>query len=99
MHHLREDAPPFFVVHGDRDTLAPVADAQSFVERLREISSAPVLYAEMRGAQHAFEVFPSVRTAKVIEGVERFLSTLWARRDAPAKGPAVEAELEDVLTR
>ena len=36
----------------------------------------------MRGAQHAFEVFPSVRTAKVIEGVERFLSTLWARRDA-----------------
>jgi acetyl esterase/lipase len=96
LHHLRPDAPPFFVVHGDRDTLAPVADARTFVEQLRAVSSAPVLYAEMRGAQHAFEVFPSVRTATVIEGVERFLSTLWARRDAPT--PVVEAELADTLT-
>jgi acetyl esterase/lipase len=96
IHHLRPDAPPFFVIHGDRDTLAPVADARTFVERLRAVSSSPVLYAEMQGAQHAFEVFPSVRTATVIEGVERFLSTLWARRGAPT--PAVEAELEETLT-
>jgi acetyl esterase/lipase len=96
IHHLHPDAPPFFVVHGDRDTLAPVADARTFVEQLRAISSSPVLYAEMRGAQHAFEVFPSVRTATVIEGVERFLSTLWARRDAPAA--EVEAELAETLT-
>jgi acetyl esterase/lipase len=96
IHHLHPDAPPFFVVHGDRDTLAPVADARTFVEQLRAISSSPVLYAEMRGAQHAFEVFPSVRTATVIEGVERFLSTLWARRDAPTA--VVEAELAETLT-
>jgi acetyl esterase/lipase len=96
VHHLRRDAPPFFVIHGDRDTLAPVADARIFVQRLRAVSDAPVLYAEMAGAQHAFEVFPSFRTAKVIEGVERFLSTLWARRHAPA--PAVEAELAETLT-
>jgi hypothetical protein len=50
----------------------------------------------MHGAQHAFEVFPSVRTARVIEGVERFLTTLWERREAPT--PAVESELEDTLT-
>jgi acetyl esterase/lipase len=96
IHHLRADAPPFFVVHGDRDTLAPVADARTFVEQLRDVSSAPVLYAEMRGAQHAFEVFPSVRTATVIEGIERFLSTLWARRGASTA--AVEAELAETLT-
>ncbi len=96
VHHLRADAPPFFVVHGDRDTLAPVEDARTFVDQLREVSESPVLYAEMRGAQHAFEVFPSFRTAKVIEGVERFLSTLWARRDAST--PAVEAELAESLT-
>jgi hypothetical protein len=60
------------------------------------VSSEPVLYAEMQGAQHAFEVFPSVRTATVIEGVERFLSTLWARRDASTL--TVEAELADTLT-
>jgi acetyl esterase/lipase len=96
IHHLRADAPPFFVIHGDKDSLAPVEDARRFVEQLRAVSQEPVLYAEMQGAQHAFEVFPSVRTARVIEGVERFLSTLWARRQA--SGPAVEAELADALT-
>ena len=96
IHHVHADAPPFFAIHGDKDTLAPVEDARAFVERLRAVSKAPVLYAEMQGAQHAFEVFPTVRTAKVIEGVERFLSTLWERRDAlPA---AVETELADAVT-
>jgi hypothetical protein len=50
----------------------------------------------MRGAQHAFEIFPSVRAARVIEGVERFLTTLWERRHAPRA--AAEAELADALT-
>lgn len=67
------DAPPFFVLHGDKDTLAPLADARLFVERLREASEQPVVYAELRGAQHAFDIFVSPRTAPVIEGVERFL--------------------------
>lgn len=96
VHHVRPDAPPFFVIHGDRDTLAPVEDARRFVERLSATSRQPVLYAEMRGAQHAFEIFPSVRAAKVIEGVERFLTTLWDRRNVP--GPASEPELEAALT-
>ncbi len=96
IHHLRADAPPFFVIHGDKDTLAPVEDARTFVERLRAVSHEPVLYGEMQGAQHAFEIFPSARTARVIEGVERFLSTVWARRAAAT--PTVEAELEDALT-
>lgn len=96
LHHVHAGAPPFFAIHGDRDTLAPVEDARAFVAALRAVSTEPVLYAEMKGAQHAFEVFPSLRTARVIEGVERFLSTLWARRTASA--PAVEAELADSLT-
>lgn len=96
MHHVREDAPPFLVIHGDRDTLAPVQDARAFVERLRAVSERPVLYAEMRGAQHAFEIFPSARAVRVIEGVERFLSTLWERRhrdDVAATEQAVEEAL------
>jgi acetyl esterase/lipase len=96
LHLIRADAPPFFVIHGDKDTLAPVRDARTFVARLREVSNQPVAYAEMRGAQHAFDVFPSARTARVIEGVERFLTTLWERRHAPR--PAAEAQLADVLT-
>lgn len=96
LHHVGPHAPPFLVVHGDRDTLAPVEDARVFVERLREVSGEPVLYAEMQGAQHAFEVFPSARTARVIEGVERFLSTLWERRHTGTV--QTEAELADAMT-
>jgi acetyl esterase/lipase len=96
IHLVHPDAPPFLVVHGDRDTLAPVQDARAFVARLREVSGQPVAYAEMQGAQHAFEIFPSARSARVIEGVERFLSTLWERRRAPR--PAAEADLADALT-
>lgn len=96
LHHVSSEAPPFFVIHGDKDTLAPVEDARTFVEQLKAVSQEPVLYAEMQGAQHAFEIFPSARTAKVIEGVERFLTTLWERRHASTS--AVEAELADALT-
>ncbi|WP_433188594.1 alpha/beta hydrolase fold domain-containing protein [Actinoallomurus sp. CA-150999] len=75
-HWINADAPPFLVVHGSLDTLVPVTQARSFAERLREVSAAPVLYAEMKGAQHAFDIFPSYRTARVIEGVERFLTSV-----------------------
>jgi acetyl esterase/lipase len=70
------DAPPFFVIHGSHDTLVPVEDARDFAERLRTVSDSPVLYAEMHGAEHAFDVMPSFRTARVIEGVERFLHSV-----------------------
>ncbi len=97
VHLVHPDAPPFLIIHGDLDTLAPVADARAFAERLRAVSTSPVLYAEMQGAQHAFEILPSPRAAKVIEGVERFLSTLWERHEQP--GPeASEPELEEALT-
>jgi acetyl esterase/lipase len=76
MSRITEDAPPFFVVHGTRDTLVPLAEARLFVELLRARSRSPVLYAELPGAQHAFEVFPSRRTGHALVGVERFLS--WA---------------------
>ncbi|MFE0023909.1 alpha/beta hydrolase fold domain-containing protein [Amycolatopsis sp. NPDC059021] len=67
------DAPPFFVIHGKHDSLIPVREAREFVRRLREKSREPVAYAELAGAQHAFDVFPSIRSAHVVRGVERFL--------------------------
>ncbi len=70
---IHADAPPFFVLHGDLDTLIPVADARRFVARLREVSNAPVAYAEVPGAQHAFEVVHSPRTNQAIESVRVFL--------------------------
>jgi acetyl esterase/lipase len=71
--------PPFLVVHGTRDSLVPVRTARSFVEALRRASSNPVVYFEIPGAQHAFEIFPSVRSAHVVHGIERFLGWTYSR--------------------
>ncbi|MCB1257373.1 MAG: alpha/beta hydrolase [Microthrixaceae bacterium] len=70
---ITEDAPPMMVIHGDRDALVPVDGARAFVEKLRETSKNPVVYSELHGAQHAFEIFPSIRTINTVESVERFL--------------------------
>ncbi|PXY28078.1 alpha/beta hydrolase [Prauserella muralis] len=77
---ITDKAPPFFVIHGERDTLVPVREARDFVHRLREVSPNPVGYAEIPGAQHAFDLFPSIRSAHVVRGVERFLEVCYARR-------------------
>src|SRR5262245_3720412 len=75
------DAPPFFVVHPDRDTLVVVEDARRFVEHLRETSPSEVVYAELLGAQHAFDFFYSIRFSAVIDGIETFADwVLRARR-------------------
>ena len=39
--------------------------------------SAPVVYAEVPGAQHAFDIFPSLRTAHVIRAIERFVDFVY----------------------
>jgi len=83
MSRVRADAPPFFVIHGEMDSLVPVEDARLFVEMLRAKSTAPVLYAELPGAQHAFEVFPSERTGHVLAGVERFVGAIYGEWRGP----------------
>ena len=72
-HRVSEDAPPFLIFHGDQDTLVPVEDARAFTKKLEQTSRNPVLYVEMPGAEHAFDIFPSLRTARVVECIERFL--------------------------
>ena len=79
VHRAHEEVPPVFVIHGRNDTLAPVEDARAFVARLREVSQQPVAYAELPGSQHAFDVFPSIRTAHVIRVAERFADWVYSR--------------------
>ena len=73
MLRVSAEAPPFFVIHGHHDSLVEVVQARQFVEALRGISKQPVAYAELPGTQHAFDVFPSIRSAHVVRGVDRFL--------------------------
>ena len=68
------DAPPFFVAHGDLDTIVIVEDARAFVEQLRNRSANPVVYAELPGAQHSFDLFHSLRFEAVVDAIEGFAS-------------------------
>jgi acetyl esterase/lipase len=85
---VRRDAPPFFILHGTHDSLASVEEARHFAAQLRAVSSQPVAYAELTGAQHAWDLFRSVRAMESVHAVTRFLE--WARtpRGAPAAGRA-----------
>jgi acetyl esterase/lipase len=71
--HVSPDAPDFFVLHGSNDSLVDVRQARALVEKLKDESKATVTYAEFPGAQHAFEVFGSIRSHHVIRAVERWL--------------------------
>ena len=78
-HRVTDAAPPFLIFHGDQDSVVPVEDARAFTKRLEDVSENPVLYVEMPGAEHAFDIFPSFRTARVVECIERFLRLEAAR--------------------
>jgi acetyl esterase/lipase len=75
--YVRADAPPFLVIHGARDPMVPAPEVRGFIERLRDASSSPVVYAELPGGQHNFDQFPSIRCAAVADGIEAF--TAWVR--------------------
>ena len=74
--YVSADAPPFFVAHGDKDTIVIVDDARLFVERLRQVSSNPVVYAELPGAQHTFDLFHSLRFEAVVDAIEAFTASV-----------------------
>ena len=88
MSRVRRDAPPFMILHGTNDTLVPVGEARLFAELLRDASRSAVVYAELPGAQHAFEILPSVRTVHVVRGVERFLSVVYGDWERGIRTPA-----------
>lgn len=77
--HISEDAPPFFVLHGTNDSLVPVQQNRDFAAKLRRVSKAPVVYAELPFAQHAFDIFASPRSAHSTVAVEQFLAEVYSR--------------------
>lgn len=87
---IRDDAPPFFVVHGAMDTLALVDEARAFVDRLRRTSREPVVYAELPRTQHAFDQFLSIRTIYTVRAIARFgdwAFKRWMANDARREQP------------
>ncbi|MCB0988835.1 MAG: alpha/beta hydrolase [Microthrixaceae bacterium] len=89
---VRPDAPPFMVIHGSNDTLVPVEQARSFVSMLRAESKKPVVYVELPGAQHAYELFDSPRTLFTLDAVDRFLETVRVQEGHMTKAEAEAAD-------
>jgi acetyl esterase/lipase len=87
--HVGPDAPPFFITHGTNDSLVPVEQARTFADELRKVSKREVVYAELPGAQHAFEIFPSVRAHATAYAVERFLAVVRSEHGGRTPAEAV----------
>jgi acetyl esterase/lipase len=71
---LEESVPPFFVIHGKIDVLLWIEETRAFVAKLSSISQKEVVYAEVPAAQHAFDLFNSVRSINAANAVARFLA-------------------------
>ncbi|MFZ0014668.1 MAG: alpha/beta hydrolase [Acidimicrobiia bacterium] len=57
-------APPFFVLHGEFDSIVLPAESEHFVTALRD-GGVDATYFEVPGAQHGFDAIASLRTRAV----------------------------------
>ncbi|MEZ0339034.1 alpha/beta hydrolase [Mycobacterium sp. pV006] len=89
---VRPDAPPFFILHGADDSIIPVPEGREFAAAMEKVSTAPVVYAEIPHAQHAFDFYyGSPRAHYTAQAVETFLSWVQARRASLPAGTGQRA--------
>ena len=77
--HVHRAAPPFFVLHGENDSVIPSVQAQTFCTALREAGAPSVCYAELPNAHHAFDMFGTVRSRLTADAVADFLGVVYGR--------------------
>jgi acetyl esterase/lipase len=74
---VHRNAPPFLVIHGSKDSVIPVEQAHSFVERLRAVSHSMVAYLELPGAGHGFDLIDGERAGVMAHAASLFLSQVY----------------------
>lgn len=73
------ERPPFFVVHGELDTLSFVEDARYFVQQLKADGSQQVtVYCELKTTQHAFDIFYSPRCIAAVNAIHHFAEYIYS---------------------
>jgi acetyl esterase/lipase len=98
--HTSPDMPPMLIVHGAHDSFVAVSSARRFVQRCRTTAPAnPVVYLELPGAQHTFDLYTSVRFHAVVNAVEAFTSfvhpPMRAKESAAARSPHIAAAIHE----
>lgn len=78
--YAHSDAPPFFVLHGEKDELVPSGQARAFCAALRAAGAATVAHAELANAHHAFDILSTVRSRLAADAVSDFLGVVYGRR-------------------
>jgi len=77
--NVKSSAPPFFVLHGDRDPIVPSTQARAFCTALRDAGVETVCHAELPNAAHAFDTATSMRSHVVADAVAAFLGIAYGR--------------------
>ena len=70
--YVSEQSPPVLIAHGEQDTLVPARYTTELVSRLRQLSTNAVVYIELPGAQHSFDLVHSVRIETLVCGIDAF---------------------------
>lgn len=79
MSHAHREAPPFFVLHGENDSVIPSVQARAFCAALREAGAPTVCYAELPNAHHAFDTVATVRSRLAADAVADFFGVVYGR--------------------
>lgn len=78
--HFTGRTPPVFIAHGTKDGWGTVEAARAFASLVSNGGRNTVVYAELPGGQHSFDVFSSARFEAVVDGVEAFTGSVLADR-------------------
>lgn len=99
MDYAHPGAPPLLIAHGGQDTFVPPDLARQLATRVRAVSANPVVYAELPGAQHSFDLVRSVRFEILIDGLQAFAAWVRSREQSeemPRPSAARAARSADV---
>ncbi len=76
--HLRSNAPPILIIHGEDDDVVPFAQAQSLYDRCCQVGT-PVYLARVPGAGHGWIGQPYGRTCQsIIPVIVQFLTRVFS---------------------
>ncbi|OBA57331.1 carboxylesterase [Mycobacterium sp. 1100029.7] len=80
--YVHDQAPPFFVLHGEKDELVPCVQARAFCAAMRDAGAPIVAHAELANAHHAFDILSTARSRLAANAVADFLGIVYGRRDS-----------------
>lgn len=82
--HDPSGTPPCLIAHGELDTLASIETAERLAAHLRRDATNTVVFAELPGGHHGFDLFYSLRYEAVVDATEAFLGwVMESRRVTP----------------